>query len=543
MENNETIVEEKKEQKKKNNVSSIIVAIILIILIVFGVIFFATHNNQTPVNEIKVNNNNQYLSYRLSGNSLEDFDLYFMQLENENKNKVYSPLSIKYALEMLAEGANGETNDQITNIIGEYKANKYPNNKNMSFANGLFIKDSFKDSVKESYVTNLKDKFNAEVVYDSFAKPDVLNKWVSDKTFNLVNNIADDISDKDFILANALAIDMEWVNEIQNRDKDYIVEYEHEGFYNEKYDYTYQYYHAIDSLGSGGYQELHFNNDTFEAKSVEIGADINKYDIISVLGEDNIRKTVQEDYNKWFNDPESNKCDDESDLLDIDKYINEIKKNYKRIDSSTDFMFYNDENLKVFAKDLKKYDGKTLQYIGILPKKENLDKYIENIKSSDINEIINNLKPIELNSFKDGVVTRITGYIPMFKFDYELKLMDDLNQLGIKNVFDPFKADLSNLTTSNAYISDASHKANIEFSNEGIKAGAATQVGGKGAVDCGFNYVFEVPNEQIDLTFDKPYMFLIRDKDTCEVWFTGTVYEPTKYNQADNEADNEYFEE
>ncbi len=536
MENNETIVEEKKEQKKNNNVSFIIVAIILIILIVFGVIFFATHNNQTPVNEIKVNNNNQYLSYRLSGNSLEDFDLYFMQLENEKKNKVYSPLSIKYALEMLAEGANGETKDQITNIIGEYKANKYPNSKNMSFANGLFIKDSYKDSVKESYVTNLKEKFNAEVVYDSFNKPDTLNNWVSNKTFKLVKNIVNDISDNNFIIVNALAIDMEWVNEIQNRKKDYKVEYEHEGFYDEEYDYKYQYYHEVDSLDGGGYQKLHFNNDTFEAKSVEIGADINKYDIISVLGEDNIRKTVQEDYNKWFNDPKSIKCDDESDLLDIDKYINELKKNYKRIDSSTDFMFYNDENLKVFAKDLKKYDGKTLQYIGILPKKENLDKYIENTKSSDINEIINNLKPIELNSFKDGVITKITGNIPMFKFDYELKLMDDLNQLGIKNVFDPFKADLSNLTTSNAYISDASHKANIEFSNEGIKAGAATSAGGKGAGDCGFNYIFEVPIEKIDLTFDKPYMFIIRDKDTGEVWFTGTVYEPTKYNEADNEA-------
>ena len=30
--------------------------------------------------------NNKYLAYRLAGNSLEDFDLYFLQLENEKKN-------------------------------------------------------------------------------------------------------------------------------------------------------------------------------------------------------------------------------------------------------------------------------------------------------------------------------------------------------------------------------------------------------------------------------------------------------------------------
>ena len=59
---------------------------------------------------------NQYSAYRLSGNSLEDFDLFFLQLENEKKNKIYSPLSIKYALEMLEEGANGETKDQINSM-------------------------------------------------------------------------------------------------------------------------------------------------------------------------------------------------------------------------------------------------------------------------------------------------------------------------------------------------------------------------------------------------------------------------------------------
>ena len=35
-----------------------------------------------------------------------------------------------------------------------------------------------------------------------------------------------------------------------------------------------------------------------------------------------------------------------------------------------------------------------------------------------------------------------------------------------------------------------------------------------------------MPVEEIDLTFDKPYMFIIRDKDTGEVWFAGTVYNP-----------------
>ena len=41
-----------------------------------------------------------------------------------------------------------------------------------------------------------------------------------------------------------------------------------------------------------------------------------------------------------------------------------------------------------------------------------------------------------------------------------------------------------------------------------------------------FDYLYDVPVEEIDLTFDKPYIFIIRDKDTGEVWFAGTVYNP-----------------
>ena len=63
----------------------------------------------------------------MSGNSLENFDLYFLKLENEAKNKVYSPLSIKYALEMLAEGSEGNTKKQIEAVVGDYKAKSYPN--------------------------------------------------------------------------------------------------------------------------------------------------------------------------------------------------------------------------------------------------------------------------------------------------------------------------------------------------------------------------------------------------------------------------------
>ena len=74
------------------------------------------------------------------------------------------------------------------------------------------------------------------------------------------------------------------------------------------------------------------------------------------------------------------------------------------------------------------------------------------------------------------------------------------------------------------------HKADIDFSNEGIKAAAVTMGTGMGAGGYGFEYKWDVPVETIDMTFDRPFLFLIRDKDTGEVWFAGTVYEGTANN-------------
>lgn len=526
--NTQDIVPKKTNNKKK---SLIIITIILVIIALGIFIFFkvkVNKNNSKPDDNkenIEVKRENKYSAYQLKDNKLSNFDLYFLQLENNKQNMIYSPLSIKYVLEMLSSGTDGESKYQIDDILGTYTNKKYTNNKNMSFANALFVRNSYKDNIKTSYVDTLKDKYNAEVIYDDFKNVNTINKWVSDKTYKLINNLYDDISDNDFILANALGIDMEWINKIQDEEYGYYTEYAHEKFSK-----------IIQGLELSDYTGINFTGYNKKAKAVEIGAVANKYNIIKELGEDNIRKKVTEEYDKWLKNQEEEMtmCGspdnlDEADKLDLDKYFKELKENYQQISSSTDFEFYTDSETKVFAKDLKTYNGTTLQYIGIMPTQDNLSTYIKNINADKINTLISNLKPIELNSFKDGVITEIFGYIPMFKFDYELKLVNDLNTLGIKDVFDSDKANLSNLTSDKAYISNAKHKANIEFSNEGIKAAAATSVGGAGGGMCGFDYKFDVPVEKIDLTFANPYMFIIRDKDTGEVWFTGTVYEPIEF--------------
>ncbi len=524
VENNEAATSEasKEEKPKKKNKNLAVIIIIIVLLALLGTYFVLSKGNKDKGKDVISNEPKKVSAYRMSGNSIEDFDLAFLMLESGEKNKLYSPLSIKYALAMLSEGAKGSTKEQIDDIIGGYKSNKYVNSNNMSFANAVFINNTYKNQIKESYAKNLNNKYNAEVIYDDFTSANTINSWVSNRTFNLVNNILDDqtVKDKYFFLVNALAIDMEWNKKIQATTNNYRDQY--------SVDYAHEKYSTSIPIIESTYEKVNFNGQ--DVDSVEFGASINNYDIVSTLGRDNIKKTITDAYTDWLKDPESYEYAKMSNELDVDKYVEEFIKqldsNYKRVDTSTDYYFYIDDNVKAFAKDLKTYNGTTLEYVGIMPTSESLTDYIKNTNAKKINNIISNLKTIELNNFEKGKVTQITGKIPLFKYEYELQLVDDLKALGITNIFDKDKSDLSEIATTGAYIDSAIHKANIEFSNDGIKAAAATVMGGFGSAAGGFDYLFDVPVVTIDLTFDKPYMYIIRDKDTGEVWFTGTVYNP-----------------
>ena len=485
---------------------------------------------------------------------VSEFELLFLKLENQKENKIYSPLSIKYALKMLEDGTNGESKEQISKLLGKTSLTKYVSNKNLSFANSFFIRDTYKSQVRESYINNLRNKYNAEVKFDSFESADSINNWINEKTFEIIPELTDDETVKtlDFALINALAIDMEWEYKFLNKyaDNKYGNAYflheqikrvpvEEHGFHDKSLDI-----YADENVCSNTFKN---ENEELEISGMRINATINNYDIIKDIGEENIKNIVSEEYRKFAKEEEydrnhaygdfplSEDVSDEGIKKALDEflpgYISDLKENYHKIGATTDFYVYTDEEVKVFAKDLKEYDGVTLQYIGIMPTKENLDAFIEKVDMKKINRYISDLKDVdEYADFNDGVVTKIYGYIPKFKFEYDLDLMKDLKSCGITDVFDKTKADLSKMIEGEAVISTVLHKANIEFTQDGIKAAAASMLGGEGA-GMPFDYFFDVPIEEIDITFDNPYMFLIRDVETNEIWFAGSVYEPLSWDE------------
>jgi len=377
-----------------------------------------------------------------------EFDFTFLKMENNKKNMIYSPLSIKYALHMLLEGAEGKTYDEINNVVGNGELTKYESiDKNLSLANGFFIRDTFYSFVKQNYINVLKEKYDAEVIRDEFKDAENANKWIEDKTLGIIKKMLKDEQVQNpltaMLLINALAIDMKWADSFEFND-------------------------------TGG-REFYVN--------------------------DNYNMTATTMYQKTY---------------------------------SKNVAYYINDDVTVLSMDLKQYNDVQFEFMAIMPNNIELSSYIENVTKEQIEQIDENLTLASDEEY--GVIIRI----PKFKFSYDLKLKDDLIKLGIKDAFDKDEADFSKIADPNmldqkAYVSDALHKADIEFTEEGVKAAAVTVMIMMAATS------MPRPTFPVEVTIDRPYMFLIRDKETKDVWFTGTVYEPNKWEDDRNSYKRRFY--
>ena len=157
------------------------------------------------------------------------FDLYReVAAENDGKNLFLSPLSAQAGLLMAANGAKGDTYNQIVKAIGFENYNADDVNStfrkiifglqtvdtsvDFEFANSVWIKDDFK--VKQDYVSLLADSFDAEAANVNFGSSDGINKinnWCKEKTHGMIPTIMDGPNaDLKFALVNALYFKGQW---------------------------------------------------------------------------------------------------------------------------------------------------------------------------------------------------------------------------------------------------------------------------------------------------------------------------------------------
>lgn len=438
---------EEKNNTIKINLITMIVLIVIVIVIVIGIISVILNKSKSSkeneVAEQKTsqfenkaeNTTSSYTEVDTDTNTDIDFSFEFLKMENEEENIVYSPLSIKYALKMLSDGANGNTKTQIDRVIGNANLTKYNNIDNvLSLANALYLRDVYGRFVKDDYKNTLVNKYNAEIKYDGFENANNINKWIEDKTFGQIKNmVQDEIAtnpDTQMLLINALAIDMAWKDEFEAEDT---------------------------------------NGGTFYLKD---GNTINATMMHKQTKSDNIS-------------------------------------------------YYKDDDITALAMDLEEYEDEQMEFVAIMPN-DNLSDYIENFSTNDYENITDNLTLASESN--EGL--NIT--IPRFSFDYNLKLKQDLKNLGITDAFEP-GADFSNMADTTLCVDEALHKSNIDFSEKGVKAAAAT------VIVMMENAVAVSEDEPVEIKIDKPFMYFIRDKKTGEIWFVGTVYEPDSW---ENDSDD-----
>jgi len=152
------------------------------------------------------------------------------------------------------------------------------------------------------------------------------------------------------------------------------------------------------------------------------------------------------------------------------------------------------------------YDGCELSMVVLLPEAGNFEAFEEELQAQQVDAIINDLQD-----------TQVTLTMPRFEFDSEFGLKDTLAGMGMPIAFSS-SADFSGMTGNRELsISDVLHKAFVAVDEAGTEAAAATAVIMK---------LTAVPEPPVEVTIDRPFIFLIRDIDTGAILFVGRVMNP-----------------
>lgn len=351
----------------------------------------------------------------------------------EDKNYMFSPMSVKMALALSANGASGETQTEILNALGitnidEFNAfskdliEKYQQTEILSLdaANSIWMNE---DKTSQKFSTEFKEiatkNYNADVetVNNSNAVAKI-NSWVSDKTNGKIPTI---VKDADFwsMLVNAIYFKGAWQDE----------------FYE-----------------SATAPDVFTNAD---------GAEVTT---------DFMNKT------KWFPYAETKSVQ----ILELP-----YKNRFDKFDENGEYIGteqYDDLNVSMY---LMLADG---------------DVNVEQELSAAIADEAFESKYVKLS-------------MPKFKIEYSTRLNEMLMNMGIVAAFGENTAEFEKMfDKGNMWITDVIHKTYISVDEKGTEAAAVTAIAKAGSA---------LPPEPLELKFNKPFYFVIRDNTSGETLFMG----------------------
>lgn len=155
----------------------------------------------------------------------------FRNFTDGEKNSMISPISVMLALSMAANGAQGETLEEMKEVLVSgmdvEKLNQYlhtlsekltQGESSMGISNSMWIRDeenSVQVEVNRDFLQVLSDYYSAQVFKEPFngETVDKINNWVFENTDGVIKNMIDEIDERTIIyLINAVTFNAEWEN-------------------------------------------------------------------------------------------------------------------------------------------------------------------------------------------------------------------------------------------------------------------------------------------------------------------------------------------
>ena len=349
----------------------------------------------------------------------------------KDENYMFSPLSIKMAFAMAANGAGGETKSQILNALEIDDLNAY-NQKSkeliahynqsellkFNVANSIWInKDRMSLDFTETFKKTVQEFYNAEansVTNDTALA--AINGWVDQQTNGKIKEIIT-TNEIEALLLNAIYFKGTWENEFHENATKKDTFTDRNGQQSQ-----------LDFMNRTGYMKYYKNGD------VEI---------------------VELPYKN-----SAAHFDENGEYTGVDRY---------------DF-------------DVSMYAVKGTYRDGVL-------------------------KDLAENEKLKSEFVALS--IPKFKIEYETELNNCMQNLGIKDAFIYKTADFDPMIENGMgeyFIKDSLHKTYIEIDEKGTEAAAVTSIGMAGS---------SLPPQPIDVKFNEPFTFVIRDNISGEVLFLG----------------------
>ncbi|MCR5618044.1 MAG: serpin family protein [Clostridiales bacterium] len=144
-----------------------------------------------------------------------------------DENVLVSPASLLFALELVGSGADGNTLDELSQVLVPGATNEkalafvvdYYNelvSKNpdvFKVANASYISSDISDRIYEDYLNFIEEKFDSEVHVTEFNSGTVeeINGWVSDKTDGMIKKLLTELNPETvMVLLNAIAFEGKW---------------------------------------------------------------------------------------------------------------------------------------------------------------------------------------------------------------------------------------------------------------------------------------------------------------------------------------------